>query len=162
MIMPVPIAVTHPKGKGIAAANPAELQTEGPFARLAAKRTAEPHGEQQLINGNGQHAKISIDGRDSIGQDVCSCSVRVSHLDFSYPGLGKNCASVAAEECSANCGPSSLSQSSQCRSGGSGGKQDGYSWYVQFWPQGYVKVQHLGSSAACCHCAVTGMQAQSQ
>eukprot|EP00878_Enallax_costatus_P043621 GHUV01051652.1.p1 GENE.GHUV01051652.1~~GHUV01051652.1.p1 ORF type:complete len:330 (+),score=71.13 GHUV01051652.1:356-1345(+) len=81
--MPVPIAVTHPQGKGLTAAHASELQTEGPFARLAAKRAAaEQNGQQIATNGHTQKSQAA-----EAGQDDSGCSISVKHLNFSYPGL---------------------------------------------------------------------------
>lgn len=82
--MPVPIAVTHPQGKGITAAHASELQTEGPFARVAAKRAAgEQNGQQPTANGHTQQAEAA-----ATGQEASSGNISVQHLSFSYPGLG--------------------------------------------------------------------------
>lgn len=83
-LMPVPVAVTHPKGKGIAAANATELQTEGPFARLAAKRAAAEETEQQATNGH-THDEAPVQN----DQQQSRRSIVVNHLDFCYPGLGE-------------------------------------------------------------------------
>lgn len=97
--MPVPISVTHPKGAGIAAANPATLDTSGPFARLAAAKeaaaaaTAAEAGnkqQQQQLDHQQQNLQQTDAGQDG----VCAKdqqeqpAVVVQHLDFAYPGLG--------------------------------------------------------------------------
>lgn len=96
--MPVPIAVTHPKGAGLTAANPATLETAGPFARLAAaaaaaKEAAAAQQQQPQQQASVQQAQPqqTVTGSQ---QGVCNGhseqqhTVAVDHLDFSYPGLG--------------------------------------------------------------------------
>jgi hypothetical protein len=113
--MPVPVAVTHPKGAGLTAARPAELPTEGPFARLAKQRAeaeaqakqqqqeAGQEKDQQQQNGHAAEAAAAAGGGAAAGPGPCSeaanggaangaaaaPSVAVRHLDFSYPGLGE-------------------------------------------------------------------------
>jgi hypothetical protein len=96
--MPVPIAVTHPKGAGLTAANPATLETAGPFARLAAAAAAakeaaaaEQQQPQQPTSIQQAEPQQAVTGSQ---QGVCNghseqqYTVAVDHLDFSYPGLG--------------------------------------------------------------------------
>jgi hypothetical protein len=105
--MPVPISITHPKGAGLAAARPAELPTEGPFARLARLKAAQQ--EQQQADqkessgadaapspGPGSEAAATQGGPAAApgsragGPDAAGVepSILVQHLDFAYPGLG--------------------------------------------------------------------------
>jgi hypothetical protein len=90
--MPVPVAVTHPNGRGIVAATPSALETEGPFARLTKQKAAvvaevsvhQPMQKQDKVNG----ASVQQEPVDTITTDS-RASVVVDGLDFSYPGLGE-------------------------------------------------------------------------
>lgn len=108
--MPVPIAVTHPTGAGLKAAQPATLDTAGPFARLAAakeaaERAAAEQGQQQQHQQGSkkqqqqqqqQQSPTQQQPQTHTGQNgVCANgtheqqpTIVVDHLDFSYPGLG--------------------------------------------------------------------------
>ncbi|KAI8464241.1 MAG: P-loop containing nucleoside triphosphate hydrolase protein [Monoraphidium minutum] len=98
--MPVPIAVTHPKGAGLVAAKTAELPTEGPFARMARlKQEQEAQGQapaaQQAAAAPAAAVPAAPDaqpqgagGADgSANGSGAAASISVQHLDFSYPGL---------------------------------------------------------------------------
>ena len=103
--MPVPISVTHPKGAGLAAANPAMLDTSGPFARLAAAKEAaqraaeadkqQQQQQQQQAEQQPQHGSSLQQCTDAGQNGACGrdqheqLTVVVDHLDFAYPGLGK-------------------------------------------------------------------------
>eukprot|EP00775_Hariotina_reticulata_P003633 gene3633-3894_t len=88
--MPVPVAVTHPNGKGVAAATLSALDTEGPFARLAKQKAGvvaevnvhQPGQTQDKVNG----ASVKQEPVGSVAADS-RASVLVDRLDFSYPGL---------------------------------------------------------------------------
>jgi hypothetical protein len=96
--MPVPVAVTHPKGAGLQSNTPATLETDGPFARLAKAAAAAQSGAPapaaaatatgeppQTANGSTQQQPQQQQQLGSTGQQL---TVSVNHLDFSYPGLG--------------------------------------------------------------------------
>jgi len=95
--MPVPISVTHPNGKGIAAANLTVLASEGPFARAARLRAeaeaataAQTKSDGNDVSSN-DHDKSNGDACETSGSGAQHCSsesVVVNHLSFSYPGLG--------------------------------------------------------------------------
>jgi hypothetical protein len=108
--MPVPIAVTHPTGAGLKAAQPATLDTAGPFARLAAKEAAERAAaeQQQQQQGSKDQQQLHQQQQSPTQQQqqqpqthaeqngVCANGAQeqqptivVDHLDFSYPGLGR-------------------------------------------------------------------------
>ncbi|GBF90133.1 ABC transporter I family protein [Raphidocelis subcapitata] len=107
--MPVPISITHPKGAGLAAARPAELPTEGPFARLARLKEAQQQQDDQqqqqpsdgdaappaATPGPGSEAAVAAGAgaaaggarADGAAAAAAEPSILVDHLDFSYPGL---------------------------------------------------------------------------
>jgi hypothetical protein len=92
--MPVPISVTHPKGKGLTAAAPSQLPTDGPFARLA-QRQQEGEARQEACNADlasisgSNGAKDAHDAAASSSGAGTSESVVVADLNFAYPGLGE-------------------------------------------------------------------------
>lgn len=99
--MPVPISVTHPKGAGLVAAMPATLETSGPFARLAAAKTAaeataaaEAQAAEQQHGAEQRHSSAVQQQQDAGQNGVCGNgsaeehTIVVDHLGFAYPGLG--------------------------------------------------------------------------
>lgn len=125
--MPVPIAVTHPSGAGLKAAQPATLDTAGPFARLAAakeaaERAAAEQQQQQLQQGSKEQQQQNLtqqqpqthteqNGVCANGTQEQQPTIVVDHLDFSYPGLGGlECYSHSdRHRCSTRLTPSALS-----------------------------------------------------
>lgn len=93
--MPVPLSVTNPKGAGLAAAVAAELQTEGPFARLAqvvepsAKNGSEaaPAAVQPAAAVAPQPGGSSGGGA---GGSLADAAVATHGLNFSYPDIGES------------------------------------------------------------------------
>lgn len=96
--MPVPVSVTNPNGKGLVAAAPSSLPTEGPFARLKAAAAANTaNGSANgAANGTSQAAPMEVERpvqQEITEQPVAStsapASIEVRGLNFAYPGLGK-------------------------------------------------------------------------
>lgn len=82
--MPVPIAVTNPGGVGLKAHTLATLETQGPFARLAANM--EP--SVNITASTSSAADVASDHTVATAQSKSEDSVVVNSLEFSYPGLG--------------------------------------------------------------------------
>jgi hypothetical protein len=91
--MPVPLSVTNPKGAGLAAAVAAELQTEGPFARLAhavqpnAKNGSEAAAAVQPAAAGAAQPSGSSGG--GAGGSLADAAVATHGLNFSYPDIGE-------------------------------------------------------------------------
>lgn len=86
--MPIPLAVTDPKAKGLAAMQQAELPTQGPFARLGAHQSWEEGGGAQP---GQQQAAAGVDVGGAEGgaapqQEAMGISTQ--GLNFWYPGIG--------------------------------------------------------------------------
>ncbi|GLC46075.1 hypothetical protein PLESTM_001822700 [Pleodorina starrii] len=88
--MPVPVSITNPNGKGLAAASPSQLPTDGPFARLkaqaaqasAAAGKTEPSAVQEPQRGPSDAADQPVPSTSAPAG-----SIEVRHLNFAYPGL---------------------------------------------------------------------------
>ncbi len=87
--MPVPLSVTNPKAKGLAAQVAAELPTEGPFARLqaeqqhaAAAATPADRSAADDPTAQQQHAQQQ---QQMPAEEV---AVETCNLSFSYPDIG--------------------------------------------------------------------------
>jgi hypothetical protein len=81
--MPVPLSVTNPKAVGLAAAQPAELPTTGPFARLGAQ--ADDTTGQQAPAQQGAAAADVQQQQGSSGD----WAVETQSLSFCYPDIGR-------------------------------------------------------------------------
>lgn len=93
--MPVPLSVTNPQGKGLAAQQLAELPTQGPFARLGASqdvrtnaRPAAGGAEQPPAAATEQQQAGNISGSSS-GGTAADVAVATHSLSFSYPDIGE-------------------------------------------------------------------------
>lgn len=87
--MPVPVAVTHAAGAGLQGARLTQLQTDGPFARLAA---AKEKLDQPAAVANADHQphKTSPSPREAQPDEAAlQSAVVVEGLTFAYPGLGE-------------------------------------------------------------------------
>ena len=90
--MPVPLSVTNPKAVGLAAAQAAELPTQGPFARMAAAAAV----VEQPGNGTGAGAAgtavvqpgPSGTAAANGSSDAGVPAVATNNLTFCYPDLG--------------------------------------------------------------------------
>jgi len=89
--MPVPVTVTHVKGKGLGAATADELPTEGPFARAKAA-AAEPSAAAPSAAAGAAPAQPAAE-EDA---PYAGPSISVQDLAFSFPGLGARCRWPAA------------------------------------------------------------------
>jgi CCR4-NOT complex subunit CAF16 len=94
--MPVPVATTHPLGKGLAVAKPEVLQSEGPFARMArlkaeaeAQQKAQQQEQPQAVQVSITASAVAASPAAEPAPAASAFSIAVSHLDFSYPGLGE-------------------------------------------------------------------------
>lgn len=92
--MPVPISVTHKKGVGLAAAQPAELPTEGPFARLKKDDAADGEnaaggGAQQGPAASQQQQQQQDVQGGSVASSAADTAVATNCLSFSYPDIGE-------------------------------------------------------------------------
>jgi CCR4-NOT complex subunit CAF16 len=90
--MPVPVAVTHPKGAGIKAASAEVLPSEGPFERL--KREAEEARQRAAAAEEAPGAApttTTVAPTTTTPNDLSSDpnvpAIAVHDLEFSYPGL---------------------------------------------------------------------------
>lgn len=89
--MPVPLSVTNPKAKGLAAQVAAELPTEGPFARLQAVQqhataTATP-GERSGADGAAAQQQPHVQQQQQ-QQPAEEVAIETRNLSFSYPDIG--------------------------------------------------------------------------
>lgn len=84
--MPVPLSVTNPKAVGLAAAQLAELPTQGPFARLgqAADGGREPASSQQ-----GAAAAAAVTEQAGAASSSSHWAIETHSLSFSYPDIGE-------------------------------------------------------------------------
>ena len=91
--MPVPLSVTNPKGAGLAAAVAAELQTEGPFARLAqAVEPSAKSGSEAATVVQAAAAVAAPPGSTTsagAGGSLADAAVATHGLNFSYPDIGE-------------------------------------------------------------------------
>ncbi|GIL48668.1 hypothetical protein Vafri_5136 [Volvox africanus] len=88
--MPVPVSVTNPNGKGLTAAMPSQLPTEGPFARL--KRQAEEAATKAELSIKQETYRNPSDTIEHLVPSTSAVatapgSIEVHHLNFAYPGL---------------------------------------------------------------------------
>ena len=87
VIMPVPVSVTNPDGKGLQAAQPSQLpETVGPFARLSSPRDAQQHTEAASQPLPEAHQADRNDGMSA--QHAEEATVATEQLTFTYPGIG--------------------------------------------------------------------------
>jgi hypothetical protein len=95
--MPVPVSITHPQGKGLVAAKPEEMQSEGPFARMArlkveaeAQKEAQQQQEPKQVDAEAPAgAAPAAPAAEAAPVPSSGTSIVINHLDFSYPGLGE-------------------------------------------------------------------------
>lgn len=85
--MPVPISVTNPKGVGLAAANPVELPTSGPFAR-AASDANQPGAAANGQLGAARNACSNNTASAAPGDPEAGMGVETRQLNFWYPDIG--------------------------------------------------------------------------
>lgn len=85
--MPIPLSVTNPKGVGLAAANPAELPTQGPFARLGDSSDAQVSNSE---NGavQQQHQEAADQAATCATSPPEVFAVETHGLNFWYPDIG--------------------------------------------------------------------------
>lgn len=92
--MPVPLSVTNPKAVGLEAAQPAELPTSGPFARLGG----------QADDTSGQQASVQQGAAAAEAQQQAAnggdWAVKTQSLSFCYPDIGKASEDVLQHVCS--------------------------------------------------------------
>ncbi|PRW20596.1 ABC transporter I family member 20 [Chlorella sorokiniana] len=88
--MPVPLSVTNPKGKGLAAQVAAELPTEGPFARLQAEQqhaaAAATPGDRSGADGAAAQQQPHAQEQQQ-QQPAEEMAVETHSLSFSYPDI---------------------------------------------------------------------------
>lgn len=93
--MPVPVASTHAKGKGLDAAKFSELETEGPFARLKASAASAAPSEPAADAAPAVATPTAAQSESA--SSVSSFALETHNLSFKYPGIGTtNCLSHAA------------------------------------------------------------------
>ncbi|KAG2487694.1 hypothetical protein HYH03_013693 [Edaphochlamys debaryana] len=88
--MPVPVAVTNPNGKGLAAAAPDQLPTSGDlFAKLKAQSQAALAAKQEPEKDVAQRPASSAMDTEapSTSAPAVAAAVEVRGLNFAYPGL---------------------------------------------------------------------------
>ena len=90
--MPVPLSVTNPKGKGLAAQVAAELPTEGPFARLQAEQqpaaAAATPGDRAGADGVVAQQQAQAQQQQQQQQPAEEMAIETHSLSFSYPDIG--------------------------------------------------------------------------
>ena len=94
--MPVPISVTHPKSRGLAAHVSNQLETEGPFARKQQAVVVDDAPSTTQAPSVAPQQQTCV---ESNGVADHEASVVVDNLNFSYPGLGAFYLGFAANLC---------------------------------------------------------------
>lgn len=88
--MPVPLSVTNPHGKGLVAAQQAELPTAGPFARLAQAADVNPATRQATAQPAAQQQQQQAGGDGGSGPAVATNSLTFCYTDINgFPLPGK-------------------------------------------------------------------------
>ena len=85
--MPVPLSVTNPKAKGLAAQVAAELPTEGPFARLQVGQQGTAAADRAGAAGAAAQQQAAEQPQAAEPQ-AGDMAVETHHLSFSYPDIG--------------------------------------------------------------------------